>query len=223
MELDTVHVPRPLSSVTRAWTAVWPDRRFRVEAVLSLAVLVAVLNVMARFLTWVEHRPGVVLPDAVLAAIAPRDVTWVTFTLVYGGLLTAVAVLLPYPRRLVLGLQAYTLMVLLRLAVMAVTPLEAPPGMLPLKDPLVEVLGTGQVLTKDLFFSGHTSTLFLLTLLAPKRATRAFFLVCTAMVAACVLWQHVHYTVDVVVAPVFSFIAYTLATLLQGSGRARIR
>ncbi len=223
MELDTVDVPRPLSSVTRAWSEVWPDRRFRVEAVLSLAVLVAVLNVMARFLTWVERRPGVVLPDAVLAAIAPRDVTWVTFTLVYGGLLTAVAVLLPHPRRLVLGLQAYTLMVLLRLAVMAVTPLEAPPGMLPLKDPLVEVLGTGQVLTKDLFFSGHTSTLFLLTLLAPGRATRAFFLVCTITVAACVLWQHVHYTVDVVVAPVFSFIAYTLATRLQGAGRARIR
>jgi PAP2 superfamily C-terminal len=221
--LDTLDAHVPLSSAARAWRDAWSERRFRRETLLTLAALVTVLAVMARFLAWVERRPGVVLPDPVLAMIPPRDVTWITFTLVYGGILAAVAVLLPHPRRLMLGLQAYVVMVLLRMAAMTLTPLEAPPGMLALRDPLVQVLGTGQVLTKDLFFSGHTSTAFLLALVAPGRATRAFFLACTVAVAGCVLWQHVHYTVDVLVAPLFAFASYALASRLHPGARPLTR
>ncbi len=220
---DTIDLPRPSSSTLRAWIDLWAEQRFRRELVLTMAGLPLVLAVMARFLNWVERRPGVVLPDAVLAVIPPRDVTWVTFALVYAGILTAVAVLLPYPRRLLLGLQAYTVMVLLRMAVMSVTPLDPPPGMVPLQDPFVQILGTGHVLTRDLFFSGHTSTLFLLALMAPGRVARAFFLACTAAVAACVLWQHVHYTVDVLVAPFFAFASRDLALRLHGGARSSVR
>jgi hypothetical protein len=170
---------------------------------------------MARFLTWVERRPGVLLPDPVLALVPAKDVTWLTFGLVYVGIVTTVVVLLPYPRRLVAGAQAYAVMVLLRMAVMSVTPLDAPPGMIALRDPLVQIVGTGEVITKDLFFSGHTATLALLTLLAPGRALRRFFLVGTALVAVCVLWQHVHYTVDVLVAPFFAFASQQLVFALN--------
>src|SRR5262249_41284305 len=191
--------------VIAAWREAWSEQRFRAEAVISPVVLVAVLALMAQFLSWVERRPGVVLADPVLALFRARDVAWLTFRLGYVGLVTAVVVLLPYPRRLVLGAQAYAVMVLFRLGVMAVTPLDAPPTTIPLRDPLVQIFGTGEVLTRDLFFSGHTATLALLTFLAPGRASRRFFSVCTALVAVCVLWQHVHYTVDVLVAPFFAF------------------
>lgn len=66
---------------------------------LTPIALVAVLAVMARFLSWVEQRPGVVLADPVLAHVPARDLTWLTFGLVYVGLVTAFVVLLPYPRR----------------------------------------------------------------------------------------------------------------------------
>lgn len=222
--LDTLDTRRPLSAVIRAWSDAGTGRRFRLEALLTVTALVTVLAALAHFLAWVERRPGVVLPDPLLAVIPPRDVTWITFALVYLGILTAVVVLLPYPRRLLLGMQAYVVMVLLRMAAMAVTPLEPPPGMLALRDPLVQLLGTGQVLTRDLFFSGHTSTAFLLALLAPGRATRAFFLACTAAVAGCVLWQHVHYTVDVLVAPLFAFASHALASRLhRGAGQTQTR
>jgi hypothetical protein len=91
--------------------------------------------------------------------------------------------------------------------------------MLALEDPLVQLFGTGEVLTRDLFFSGHTSTSFLLVLLAPGRATRAFFLACSVAVAGCVLWQHVHYTVDVLAAPPFAFAAYALASRARAGAR----
>ncbi|HUM10031.1 MAG TPA: phosphatase PAP2-related protein [Myxococcaceae bacterium] len=214
---DTVDVP--WKSIARVWTDAWAAPRFRREVVLTAVAFIGVLNAMARFLNWVELRPGVVLPDPVLAAISPRDVTWVTFALVYAGILTTVVVLLPSPRRLLLGLQSYAVMVLLRMVVMSVTPLEAPPAMIPLQDPLVQVLGTGQTLTRDLFFSGHTSTLFLLTLMVPGRRLRALFLACTIAVGGCVLWQHVHYTVDVLVAPFFAFAARALAVRLHGRAR----
>ena len=208
-------------AVTAAWREAWSKQRFRAEAVLSPIALVAVLAVMARFLSWVERRPGVLLADPVLALIPPRDVTWLTFGLVYIGLLTTFVLLLPYPRRLVLGAQAYALMVLFRMGVMAVTPLEAPLDTIPLRDPLVQVFGTGEVLTRDLFFSGHTATLALLMFLAPGRASRRFFAVCTVLVAICVLWQHVHYTVDVLVAPFFAYASRELVFALHPRTRGR--
>ncbi|HEY1904780.1 MAG TPA: phosphatase PAP2-related protein [Myxococcaceae bacterium] len=198
-------------SIARAWTEASTVRGFRVEAVLSLTGLVAVLVVMSRFLAWVELRPGVVLDDPVLAFVPSRDLSWLSFGLIYLGLLSGVAVLLPHPRRLVLGMQAYAVMVLLRMLVMAVTPLDPPVGLIPLRDPLVQSVSSGEPLTRDLFFSGHTSTMFLLALLAPGRATRIFFGVCTGLIAVLVLWQHVHYTVDVLVAPLFAYLSLVLA------------
>ena len=218
---DTVDVLRRPGAAAGAWREAWSEQRFRVEAVLSPIALVGVLTVLARFLSWVEHRPGVLLADPVLALIPPRDVTWLTFGLVYLGLLTTFVLLLPHPRRLVLGAQAYALMVLFRMGVMAVTPLEAPLDTIPLRDPLVQVLGTGEVLTRDLFFSGHTATLALLTFLAVGRASRRFFTVCTVLVAICVLWQHVHYTVDVLVAPFFAYASRQLVFGLHPRTRSR--
>ena len=212
---QTVDVLRRPSAVTAAWREAWSEQRFRVEAVLSPIALVVILSVMARFLSWVERRPGVLLTDPVLALLPPRDVTWLTFGLVYVGLLTTFGLLLPPPRRLGLGAQAYALMVLFRMGVMAVTPLEAPLDTIPLRDPLVQVFGTGEVLTRDLFFSGHTATLALLTFLAVGRASRRFFTVCTVLVAICVLWQHVHYTIDVLVAPFFAYASRELVFALQ--------
>jgi membrane-associated phospholipid phosphatase len=197
--------------VAAAWAEAWRDRRFRLRLALAVPALVAVLATLARFLTFVEARPGVVLPDPVLALLDPRDLTWLTFSLIYLGLAFGVARLARDPRALVLALEAYVLMVLFRIAAMWVTPLEAPPGMIPLHDPLVRLFGPGKLLTKDLFFSGHTSTLFLLALAVPGRRSKAFFLFCTAAVGISVLAQHVHYSIDVLAAPFFAYASFRIA------------
>ena len=193
------------------WADAWRDPRFRIRLVLTVPALALSLAVLARFLDRVEARPGVVLPDPVLALLQPRDLTWLVFSLIYLGLLFGVARLATDPRRLVVALQAYVLLVLLRIAAMWVTPLEAPPGIIPLNDPLVRLFGPAKLLTKDLFFSGHTSTLFLLFLAVPGRRSKALFLVLTAGVAVCVLAQHVHYAIDVLAAPLFAYASFTLA------------
>lgn len=206
----------------RDWREALGDRRFAVEGALTLAGLLAALASLARFLSWVEARPGVVLPDPLLALLRPRDLTWLTFGLIYAGIIAGIVLLARHPRRLVGGMQAYALMVVLRMAAMWLAPLEAPPGMIALQDPLVERIGTGHLLTKDLFFSGHVSTMFLLFLVAPGRAARALFLACTAGVAACVLVQHVHYAVDVLAAPFFAYASSALVRRARApAGAAR--
>lgn len=213
----------PSTPAARAWAAwpdAWRDPRFRIRLVLTVPALALVLAILARFLDRTEGRPGVVLPDPVLSLLPPRDVTWLIFGLIYLGIFFGVARLGAEPRRLVVALQAYVVMVLFRIAAMGVTPLEAPPGMIPLHDPLVRLFGPGKLLTKDLFFSGHTSTLFLLAFAVPGRRSKAFFLFCTAAVAVGVLWQHVHYTIDVLVAPLFAYASFRLAVLLDPAAEA---
>ena len=206
----------PSLSLDATWRQAWADRGFRWRALLTPPALVATLSALAALVKWVERRPGAVLADPVLALLAPRDVTWPVFTLIYVGILLAVVRLVRTPVRLVLGVQAYVVMALLRIVVMWATPLDPPPGMIVLEDPLVQGFGgTALPLTRDLFFSGHTSTMFLLFLAVPGRAARAFFLACTASVAFLVLVQHVHYAVDVLAAPPFAYLAFRIASRLH--------
>lgn len=195
-----------------SWRQAWSDRGFRTRLLLTPPALVATLAALAALVKWVERRPGAVLRDPVLALLPARDVTWPVFALIYVGILLAVALLVRRPVRLLLGVQAYVVMALLRIVVMWATPLDPPPGMIVLADPLVEGFGGAALpLTRDLFFSGHTSTMFLLALAVPGRGAKSLFLVCTLGVASLVLVQHVHYAVDVLAAPPFAYAAWRLA------------
>jgi membrane-associated phospholipid phosphatase len=84
-------------------------------------------------------------------------------------------------------------------------PFDPPSSMIPLKDPFVQLFGTGKLLTRDLFFSGHTATLFLLFLVVDKKPYKQLFLFLTVLVAVSVILQHVHYFIDVLAAPFFTF------------------
>jgi hypothetical protein len=185
------------------------------RVLVTLPALVVALIVLSRFLLAIETRQGSVLADPLLQLFAPRDVTWVTFGFIYAGLVGGLLLLSRHPDRCVLAFQAYVVMVVFRIVAMALTPLEPPATMVALKDPFVEVFGTGMTLTKDLFFSGHTSTLFLLFLVMPSKATRVVFLLCVTGVATCVLMQHAHYSIDVYVAPFFAYCAYRVARAIN--------
>jgi hypothetical protein len=207
--------PRELYQVALAMREGWNRNRV-LELAVTLVVLGGIMLTFSRFVRWVEHRPGVVLPDPLLCLLAPRQLTWVIFALVYGGLLTGCSALLRRPQRLLLGLQSYGVMVLLRMLALWLAPLEPPLGMLPLEDPFVRVFGPNELLTKDLFFSGHTASLLVVYWAIPRGRTRSILLLSAAGVACCVLVQHVHYGIDVLAAPVFALAAVRAAGLVRG-------
>jgi hypothetical protein len=189
----------------------WRDPAWRMELAVTAALLVPVLFALTHFLDAVERRPGATLQDPVLALFPAVNLTWLTFLIIYAGIIVGLVVLVQDPRRLLLIFQAYAVMALFRMAAMYLTPLEPPPGIIELRDPFVEFFGGGKTLTRDLFFSGHTSTTFLLFLVIPGRGLRVVYACATLLVGLCVVLQHVHYTVDVVAAPFFAYGAYSIA------------
>jgi len=193
----------------------WRRPAFRVQCLVTLLILIPVLVVFARFLDTIELRDGVAIPDPVLALFPAVNLTWITFLVIYAGLVLAILILIQYPQHLLLAMQTYAMTAILRMAAMYITPLDAPPGMIALRDPFVEFFGGGRMLTRDLFFSGHTSTMFILCLSMPTRRAKIVYVIGTAAVAVCVVVQHVHYTIDVFAAIFFAFGGFHLVDAIR--------
>jgi len=187
------------------WKSFLKDKKNLTEFVITAVIVTAVIIAFSHFLHFVEQREGVVLNDPLLNAFNPIDLTWLTFALIYLSLIIFVITTFNKPDKLLVAFQAYGLMLIFRTIAMYLTPFEAPETILLLNDPFVQFFAKGDILTKDLFFSGHTGTLFLVSLLAENKTLKTIFLILTILVGSAVLLQHVHYSVDVFVAP---FVAY---------------
>jgi hypothetical protein len=206
-------------TISLSWREATRRQSFRVVFAGTAILLVVVLVLYSSFLRYIDTRQGSILSDPLLRVLHPQDFSTITFLLIYGGLLGGIVSLVPSPRNLVIAMLTYASMVVIRMGAMYVLPLDPPEGMIVLRDPLVEVFGPGAVLTRDLFFSGHTATLFILLLTARTIVLRVLFGAAMIAVAVLLLWQHVHYTVDVLAAPFFTFPAYLLAQrIVRGRG-----
>ena len=97
---------------------------------------------------------------------------------------------------------------LTRILTISIIPLEPPTGLIILKDPLTSLSygGKGIFITKDLFFSGHTSNLFMFYLCLQKKRDKQFALFTSLLVGSLVLVQHVHYSIDVIGAIIFTYL-----------------
>lgn len=192
------------------WKTFFQNNKSRTEFIITLLVLVPLMLSFSQFILFIEQREGVVLNDPLLNTFNPINLTWLTFSLIYLSLIMFLVSVFKDPQKLMIGLQSYGLMVIFRTIAMYLTPLEAPGTSIVLDDPFVQLFGKGDVLTKDLFFSGHTGTLFLLFLLAENKTLKILFLISTIMVGSAVLLQHVHYSIDVFVAPFVAYCAYRI-------------
>lgn len=112
---------------------------------------------------------------------------------------------------MLLGLKCYLLITVVRMISMFMITLEAPEGIIPLQDPLMDVIAYGgNVFNKDLFFSGHVATLTLFFLIEERPVFKRILLVNAFLVAILILWQRVHYTIDVMVATLMTYLIFRL-------------
>ena len=90
---------------------------------------------------------------------------------------------------------------------------DSDPNMIILKDPLLNTFmyqlneNTGLYNQHDLFFSGHTANLFLVSILYTDKRIKYFFLLITFLTATFLVLQRAHYSIDVLFAPLFSLLA----------------
>ena len=87
---------------------------------------------------------------------------------------------------------------------------------IPLKDSFLQSsFYSGRENLKDLFFSGHTATIFLFAFGFRKKPLKILFAIGGTIVGILVVLQHVHYSIDVVVAPFVAYIAIRMQKKLK--------
>jgi hypothetical protein len=198
-----------------AWTRALARPAFRRSWGLLLVLLFgALIPVVPGFFHYIQQRPGAVVPDPLLGLLPRHDVAWPIFALMYGGVLAAVGWLTRQPYLFLRGLWGYLLLLLLRMAAIWLVPLAPPLDILAMPDPFLALVfhtDASEAITKDLFFSGHTSTVALLALAVRGRWWRGALALAALFIGVLVLVQRVHYSYDVVAAPFFAWLAYWAA------------
>jgi hypothetical protein len=178
----------------------------------GLLILAAGLFIFTWFLQFIQARQGFVILDPVITRIGPYHLCTPIMLATYLPVVFGLGYLSVYPSHLMKWVWAYAILMGFRAVCMYLVPLEPPATMIELRDMVLEAtVYQGNVITKDLFFSGHVAVLFLFSLTAQHRSVKVLFLLASTAVAAFLVMQHVHYTIDVFVAPVFAFFAYKVS------------
>lgn len=196
------------------WRVAWRTRSFKVEAALTLLAIFLLTAVCLTVFPVIQHRQGVVLSDPLLPLFRPINMDWPTFVLLYSAVFLGLFHALRDPRRFFAILQVFLVVQYIRVVTICVTPLDPPLTKIPLRDPFLYSC-MNNVFTKDLFFSGHTATCFLLFLLAREKWLRWYLGFTTLGMVGCVLATHGHYTVDVLAAFPFTYLSYRLVTKVR--------
>ena len=201
-----------LENIRSNWKTPLSSSEFRMKFIVSIISLASALFVYRKFLDFAEARPGVKISDPILYLFEPVDLTWLIFGLIYLCLLVGIFALIKNPEKLLLAFQTYTAIIIVRIIAMYLLPFEVPEKLIVLKDPFVEMFGSGESLTKDLFFSGHVATLFLLFLVVELKGLKYIFLGSAIIVGISIVLQHVHYVIDVFAAPFFTYVCFTIVS-----------
>ena len=201
-----------------AWQTAWQHPVFRWKFFVGLLGTVALLMTFPWFFQTIEGHTGPVLNDPVLNRLPPRDVSLYIFLTIWA----AAGLILVRARRgpavFMLFTYGYILVSLSRMLSINLFPLNPPPGLIPLVDPISNAFYGEKYITKDLFYSGHTSSIFLIFLCLRQWWDRLFALTGSLVVGSLLLVQHVHYTVDVLGAFVFTYPLYWLGKRIALSG-----
>ncbi|MEZ4911328.1 MAG: phosphatase PAP2-related protein [Saprospiraceae bacterium] len=170
--------------------------------IISLGSVVLFRN----FLEWNEMRHGYDIYDPILNWIGPFNfssfIVAVTIPMVFWGIILCFR----NPISTLYLLCAAIIIVILRISTIYLLPFNPPSSIIPLSDPIINNLFyCGQVNQRDLFFSGHTANLILLGFLIENKTIRKIFFTIGAIVGTLLILQHVHYSYDVIAAPIFAF------------------
>lgn len=197
------------SEFRRNWQDALRDGTFRAQTFLTVALILSMVLFITRYFDFIQSRPGVYIHDPLLQRIPPQDVSGYTFAVLYSSIGIFLFIAIGNPRLIVRTLQAYFVLMLFRIVTMYFLPLEPSSGIIPLNDPFIDnFIYKNKMVSKDLFFSGHVSTMFLLFLASPQWRFKLYFLAATIAMAVLILVQHVHYTIDVIAAPIFTLASY---------------
>ena len=191
-----------------SWSEAWASPVFRKKVIGGVLLFATILLILPSFFSVIEARQGVVLNDWLLHLIPSMDFSVIIFILVWSTFLLVLTRCIQQPAIFLMILYFLIFITITRILTISIIPLDPPKGLIILKDPLTSLSygGKGVFITKDLFFSGHTSNLFMFYLCLQKKRDKQFALFTSLLVGSLVLVQHVHYSIDVIGAIVFTYL-----------------
>jgi hypothetical protein len=198
----------PANSIKDNWTEIFHSTYKRNRMIIGTVIMFAVIFTMPLFFGHIEKRQGVVLDDWVLTQIPTYNVSVLIFSIIWGMVLLILIRAIHNPSIYITYCWALILICFARAVSITLVPLDPPQGFRALTDPFTGVFYGNVTITKDLFFSGHTSTMFLIFLCLERRTDKLIALLAVVLVAGLLLVQHVHYTIDILVAPFVVYVCY---------------
>jgi hypothetical protein len=192
------------------WKQTWSSSLQRAQLLIGSLLMILISFMLPSFFNLIQKRTGPLLNDWVLSAIPPHNVSWAIFTVIWGIGFYSLWRGIEKPTIYITYLWTFIFITILRVLAISLVPLNPPTGLIVLTDPLTAVFYGRSTITKDLFFSGHTSILFLAFLCLERKWDRILALAGTIIVACLLLVQHVHYTVDIIAAPIIIYPVYKL-------------
>ena len=200
------------------WKLSWQNKNFRYQLYTAIIFITIILITYPFFFQYIEKREGLLFNDIVLNLIPAYDVYFLIFILVWSSTFFMLITAIKNPGIFLMSLVAYILLSITRMTSIFLFPLQTPPGIITLIDPLSNYFYGVPFITKDLFFSGHASTLFLIFLCQKNKLCKYYTLVSCICVSILVLVQHIHYSIDVIFAFPFTYLCYRSAKYIIVTG-----
>jgi hypothetical protein len=197
----------------KAWFKTWrkelSGHKYLILISLGFLIIANIINFLTS--SYVDKISTTAVPDLILDHIPTLNLD---FIFIY-GLLAVILVIIFHVaifhiKALHTAIFQFSLLILVRSFFMVLTHLGQPADarIITGLHPLFMLL----TFRNDLFFSGHTAMPFMAFLLFRKEKIGIFFLIMTVILAATVLFMHVHYSIDV-----FSAFFITYGTYKFGS------
>ena len=187
------------------WKINWQSSDYRKKLIIGLILISFILFSLPFFFQAIEQRNGISFNDYLLSWLPAYDLSIYIFTVIWSMTLLTFSRFKQDPNIFLTFLWGFILINLSRFVSIGLIPLNAPADLIPIHDPISNHFYGPKFITKDLFFSGHTAAMFLMFLCLKKRTDKILALLATIIIGIAVLLQHVHYTMDVVMAPVITY------------------
>lgn len=198
--------------IAKNWLDALSDKIFRNRLIAVILAIIAISFITNYFFCYNEdQKGGVALNDWVLNRLPAEDVSMAITFFMSSVILLFLIRTVTNPAKFITSLIAYVIILTLRIITIAFTHFQAPAELVVLHDPVSNLVYGTRFITRDLFFSGHVATIFLIYLSLYKRVDKYYLLFVVFSVGILLLVQHVHYTVDIVCAPIFALGGFWLS------------